>query len=544
LDSGLSLSRSVDSFVSDIGSSSVILIRVPSSFLTPAKSAKYYPLLDDLMQKGNEAAALANATLQQNPEVADFIHKSLDLMTVPSDEFYEQEVFHDAKELLPSTTEAQELYRMLRDEEFTVLLEKGQERLKQLVEKDIPEATENALRNLGIDIVPTDATTMGKALAQSHDKALSVLTQFLSAQKANLNLDELGQAWSDQVEGVLKSLSISAGSDETLQSLFETINQKTQQWQKLSGRVLETRSVNIFLEGSQWLQKRVGGFFKNSMDWSETGNIFTKAFTEGDIALAQLKSIELGDSIRSRLVYAIEARSDSQGGLDGIIAGAISSFHAIDGQTGLNTDIQGLIAELRNTATNARRNARESLLSALSHRSQYQDAAVLRIEQVLLDLDSYIGEEFTPEQLALFVKDGGASTAALFDPIANKAAKEIEIQLDAAEAAVSDPAILSIIRPVRKIVSGGMSMDSLVQEFANILNDDHVVDAGEQLMVESERLLDVIEGVSKNDTMDKMITAIEKAGLSKENIRLKVWNIPLLITEPEFIRSSIVLFPI
>ena len=52
----------------------------------------------------------------------------------------------------------------------------------------------------------------------------------------------------------------------------------------------------------------------------------TKAFTEGDIAIARLKSIELGDSVRSRLFSAIEVRSASKGGLDSIIAGALSQL--------------------------------------------------------------------------------------------------------------------------------------------------------------------------------------------------------------------------
>ena len=518
-DSSLNPSWSSDSIASDT-KSSVVLIRVPSSLLTPAKSAKFYPLLDDLMQKGNEAAQLASTTINQNPEIGNVLTKSLDLITAPSEDFYNHDMIHDATALLPSASEAQELYRMLRDEELTVLLERGQQRLKQLVEKDLPQAKEYALQNLGIEIIPSDATVSDKTTAQSHSKALTELTQLLSTHPLDFKLEDIGRTLSDQLESTLKSLSVAAGSDETLNSLFETINQKTLEWQKLSGRILETRSVSIFLEGSQWLQKRVEDFFpKDSLDWSNAGNTLMKAFTEGDVALAQLKSIELGESIRSRLISAIEVRSDSQGGLDGIIAGAISSVH--DGQPGFSKDVQSVIAELQNTATSARRNARESLLSVLSQRSQYQDAAVLRIEQVLLDLDSYIGEELTPEQLALFA-DGGASTAALFDPIANKAAKEIELQLDAVEAATSDPAILSIIRHVRKIVTGGLSTDGLIQEVANILNDDHVVDAGEQLMVESERLLDVIEGVTKNDNVDKMIAAAEKAGLTKENIRQKV----------------------
>ena len=57
--------------------------------------------------------------------------------------------------------------------------------------------------------------------------------------------------------------------------------------------------------------------------------MLTTAFTE-DVALAKLKSLELGDSSWNRLFEAIEARSESYGGLDGIIAGAVKQIGAED----------------------------------------------------------------------------------------------------------------------------------------------------------------------------------------------------------------------
>ena len=58
--------------------------------------------------------------------------------------------------------------------------------------------------------------------------------------------------------------------------------------------------------------------------------MLTTAFTEDDVALAKLKSLELGDSSWNRLFEAIEARSESYGGLDGIIAGAVKQIGAED----------------------------------------------------------------------------------------------------------------------------------------------------------------------------------------------------------------------
>ena len=51
---------------------------------------------------------------------------------------------------------------------------------------------------------------------------------------------------------------------------------------------------------------------------------WTRAFTEGDAAVAKLKSLELDDAVRSRLIGAIELRSNSEGGLEAILAGALS----------------------------------------------------------------------------------------------------------------------------------------------------------------------------------------------------------------------------
>eukprot|EP00957_Ditylum_brightwellii_P095090 7241765-Ditylum_brightwellii.AAC.1 len=81
----------------------------------------------------------------------------------------------------------------------------------------------------------------------------------------------------------------------------------------------------------------------------------------------------------------------------------------------------------------------------------------------MVDLESQLGEELSPEAIA-FLASGEGGTAALFEPIARKAAKEIEKQLDAAEESVSDDTMQSVLGHVRKILSGELTISKLVDE--------------------------------------------------------------------------------
>ena len=71
----------------------------------------------------------------------------------------------------------------------------------------------------------------------------------------------------------------------------------------------------------------------------------------------------------------------------------------------------------------------------------------------MCDLESQFGDDFSPEDIAAIAR-GEGGTAKLFEPIAKRAAKEIEKQLDAAESSINDPLALDVLKHVRKIVSG------------------------------------------------------------------------------------------
>jgi hypothetical protein len=106
----------------------------------------------------------------------------------------------------------------------------------------------------------------------------------------------------------------------------------------------------------------------------------------------------------------------------------------------------------------------------------------------------------------------------LFEPIANRAAKEIEKQLDAAEESIDDPTILNVIAHVRKLMSGKLTFTNLVDELVTVLDSDDAVKAGTSLAQTGEQLLDAIENASENKAISNVMGAVEKAGITKESV--------------------------
>jgi hypothetical protein len=275
------------------------------------------------------------------------------------------------------------------------------------------------------------------------------------------------------------------------------------------------------MEGASRLQARAASLFsRQQMQWAgEIGSKLAKAFTEGDAAVARLKSIELGDAVRHRLIAAIEVRSEFHGGLDGIIAGALTTIN--QGGDNSGAEMQKMLANLQSIASSKTKDAHETLISVLSQKSQYRDLALLRVESVLCGLEGHLGDEMSPDEIALLAR-GEGGTSALFEPIARRAAKEISKQLDVAEASVSDPTILGVLQKVRKIISGELTITGLLDEVVNILNDDSVVAAGETFMKHGESVLDAIEGVSGNKVVGDVMEIAERAGITKDSVMSRV----------------------
>jgi len=170
------------------------------------------------------------------------------------------------------------------------------------------------------------------------------------------------------------------------------------------------------------------------------------------------------------------------------------------------------------------KNAHESLIEILSQKSQFRDVAVLRIEDVFVNLDSQL--DFTSEEIASIARgDGG--TAAIFEPIARRAAKEIERQLDAAESYATDNFTKSVLTRVRKLLSGDLTISGVLGEVEAVLNDDDVVAYGKNLVMQGERVLDLFENASGNAYVGDVMGLAEKAGLTKDAIIGTVENLDI-----------------
>ena len=501
----------------------VELFEIEPSCVMVAKCAKFYPLIHELIVRANETADSASLMLKDNDKISALISNNLtnDKTTMvdigetkTNVEEISNEIVAISSSTLPSSNEVKKTYEMLKDEELTVLLTKGRERLKQLVSCDLPKATEEALRKIGVRV--TADSSIKSTMLVAYQKALHSLDGLMQ-ENLDVSLETIKNSLGDQFGDVFDSLSTAARSDSSLNFIFEGISKKTSEWQEQTGRLLSTRSADLFFEGAKRFQTRVGGLFtpQQLSIAQQSGLNLNKALTEGDVALTRLKSIELGESVRNRLVAAIELRSESQGGLDGIIAGALSSKGGIVMQNATD-GMQSMLSRFQNSASVASKNAHESLITILSQKSQYQDTAILRIEDVLIDLNAHIGEVDAEQIAAIARGDGG--TAVLFEPIARKAAKEIEKQLDAAAISVDDPRIHSVLSHVRRVISGDLSAKGLIDDVSDMLNHDSFVNAGENIAQKGEEILDVIENSSKSKTFGDIIKVVEGAGLTKDAV--------------------------
>ena len=506
--------------------SSIEFMDVAPDELEQAASAKFYPLLHELMRRGDMTSA-ATTAFMKNEKVSKVVKKSTELVksstttvTTATSSVSKEDVTTSVQSIIPTEDDVKQVYSMLRDEELTVLLEKGRDRLKQLVDKDVPEATKTALLKTGITVVIGDGheSTFSESIAKSQEKALSALEALMKdLDMDTADLEEIRGRLEQNFTVAFDSLSQAAKSDRALSSIFDTISGKTFEWQEATGRLMSTKSASLFMEGASRLQARAASLFsKYELEWvGGMGSKFTKSFTEGDAATARLKSLELGDAVRHRLVSAIEVRSESHGGLDGIIAAALTTL--TQGGESSGEEIQKVLATLQEKASSTTKDAHETLISVLSQRSQYRDLALHRIERVLCDLESHLGDDLSPEDIANLAR-GEGGTAALFQPIARRAAKEINKQLDVAEESVNDPTILGGLQKVRKIISGELTVAGLLDEVVNILNDDSVVAAGERFMKHGESVLDAIEGVSGSAVVDDVMGIAEKAGITKNSV--------------------------
>ena len=625
-------------------------------------SAKFYPILDDLMKRGEKAWSQSFST----QDVKDAVQKTFSdavVVTSPSKKYQANEneeednntstaklISDTAKtsletlgngtlnndmanttvsdaiskisdkaayvsseamgELsLPQTEEIKKIYQMLRDDNLTALFEKSKARLNELVEKEIPARTKKALGAIGVELEEdnekSSATRNGQTIRGSISKlrkdALSSLEQILKISvdketgeyliqtngssdptSIQINTQHILSSTSSakgmllspsvlqtqkQFSEMYDTLSSVATSDPELMQLFSSISDKTKSWQEMTGRLLQTKTASLFMEGGARLRSRAAellkitpGQFRGSVGSGSSERDYTRAFTEGDVAMAKLKSMEMGDAIKKRLFNAIELRSESSGGLDAIIAGSLAAISRkgdsvksgakslvqnsildVSLATGVDSasdsisedGIQSVITSLQQSASSALKGSKESLIALLSKQSGYRDAVLLRLEHVFMDMESQLGRDMSAEEIASIAR-GEGGTLSLFQPVAMRAAKEIESQLDAAEKKMReskhwDPRADAIMGKVRQITGGELSMIDLLDTAAGYLDDEEVVAKSGGLIVKAETFLDEFEAASAK--LGKMSTSASssvdtrgfvevaaKAGITKDSL--------------------------
>ncbi len=603
-------------------------------------SAKFYPMLEDLMRRGENAWSSLDAVKQKTKEhldndtdeviadkflssctitvgdnqdgednkaavekaISDASKSSMDVINdkISSAAAATPEKIESVKAAtegisLPEADEIRQVYEMLRDEDLTKLLRLGRERLKDLVEVDVPDKTKKALEAMGIEIDDGDgssASSSGQTIREKMSKlqkeALASIEQMLTinvsddgitvqanGHNAGITFDsskvvdsiptspsrqQVHRQTKEQFAKMFDHFSTVATSDPQLLSIYSSISEKTKMWQEMTGRLFQTKTVGMFMEGTQRLRTRAAQLLNlapgqiQGLDSGGVGSDLTRAFTEGDVAMAKLKSMEMGDAIRSRLFKAIELRSESSGGLDAIIAGSLaaisrtgddysakaSSLLGMDGVEnkakslagGVDENtIQSVINRVQSSATSAMKGTKETLIALLSEENTiYRDAVLLRLEQVFLDLESQLGQELSAEEIAKLA-NGEGGTMSLFKPVAIKAAKDIEMQLDAVENKMKESKHWNskaddALAKVRQITSGELSMSDILDMAASFLDDDEVVSKSGELILKAESLLDDFEAASgklgkKIDGTDAtagILDAVTKAGLTKETV--------------------------
>ena len=531
-------------------SSSLQYTEVPASALEVAPAAKFYPILETLMVRGDQTAQQATQLLQHET-TQTFIHQTQATLqskfnsasetllgdgstTTPNIEEWTDTVEAAVVAHTPSEPQIKQVLAMVKDQELTELLQNCRERLEHLVHEELPQATQQALLKTGIQIKLVessetddndsnkDTPTFAASIHASRKAALEAVREYLD--KADLmdstQLEQVRADVTNKFSQTFDSLAAAAKSDRSLHDLFQSVADKTTVWQQSTGRLLETRSASLFLEGASRLQARAATIFQ--MQWTgggEIGSKLTKAFTEKDAALARLKSIELGDAVKKRLVEAIEVRSDSLGGLDGIIAGALAKVRTTGQESG--DQMKVMLSQLQDSASTATANAHETLISVLSHRSMYRDVALLRIERVFCELQNHFGDDLSPEDIAAVAR-GEGGTAKLFQPIAKRAVQQIEKQLDTAESQITDQTMLAVLQRVRKITSGELTVSALTEELVGILNNERIVAASETFVQHGEHVLDAIEGVSSNKVVNDALKIAEKAGITKDSMMKEI----------------------
>ena len=164
-------------------------------------------------------------------------------------------------------------------------------------------------------------------------------------------------------------------------------------------------------------------------------------------------------------------------------------------------------------------------MATLSSKSKYRDRALIGIEKTFVDIDSRVGSDFfnmSAEEIAGLAR-GEIGTAALLNPLAERAKNEIEQQLNMAEASTDDDTILTVLSHVRKIISGNLSLNEVI----SMLDDESIATTGEEWIKKGEDIFDALESAKGKKIVDDVMGAAVKAGITEEAVSKHIENLDM-----------------
>lgn len=502
------------------------LVELSSTCVDMCPSTKFYPLLEDLLHRADSLGKSAGRNLLSAisgnstavTEVAEDVKEALqdetglkaeDLTADSAGEFASRVVRATKRNLLPDGKEvaagASELIAMLKDEEWTDLLHKSKDRLTTMISDDLPAVAERTLADAGIVI-------SASAGADAASRALSAINGLLRTH-AETDLEEASDTVTHQFRKAMDALRTTAEHDRRMGSIYDLLLEKSSGWQEATGMLLETAGAGTWIEGGKRLRARAANILSPQQMASFGSGI--SALTEGlsgEAAVARLKTLEVGEAVRDRLICAIEVKTGSAGGLDGMIAKALAGAGGVVSEEGAGSSVKSLVEMMSKNATKTGKDAQETLLVAVSRRSAYRDQVMTSIESGLVDLEQNLGNALSVNDITDIIR-GDKGTASLFEPMARRASAEIERQLMAAEDGVKDnPHVMSALGYVRRLVSGELTGDAALQDIVTVLNDESVVAAGEGWIQKGDQVLDVLENAAGNETVGKVLSVVKDAG--------------------------------
>jgi len=376
-------------------------------------------------------------------------------------------------------------------------------------------------------LLPTTAVATNSK--QILNDALSSTNSLLGSIKSNIDTDINYENLEMQARDVMEQLTNVAQNDPTMQSILNQIQNNSSSNPMFN--VSNYKSVSIFYEGTQRLQSRAMKLFLRNDDkdafaeeQKRCSELFASIYRENELTL-RLKSLELADAFRDRLIAAVEFRSESLGGLDGMIARALNTV-----EHGSKDFMSKL--DLSNSALQE-----DALLRALSSTNDVREHVLQKVEQSLCDIYEMLSLE---DDESFDVFDISSSSTKLFNKFAERAKSEMEHQLALAEAAYAeDPLVMQLLEYARGALLSEDGTSFTNNNLQDVLSkfDEQLSMKGAELIEQGELLLDKLESKQQNslgkhsnigsnaDLVAHAIESAKVAGLAEKFHELNVQDL-------------------